>query len=114
MDNRHPKLKELMNPYFEKFYGQLYLVELLNATDKRQSNFLKLPKFTHPNRQPFICWNSTLGHYMFRECKYMRMQAAIPSRVTFLTSLQTSALTFLAKGSLRSFKGGRTTCQGKI
>ncbi len=58
----HPKIKEMMNPYFDCYSGQLFLAELLDASGKRQTDLPTLPKFTHANGRPFLCWNCTLGH----------------------------------------------------
>jgi hypothetical protein len=31
-----------------------------------------LPRFCYANGRPFLCWNSTLGRCMYRDCRYLR------------------------------------------
>jgi hypothetical protein len=105
MVNRHPKIKELMNPYLEKLNGRLHLAELLDAAGKQQSDLPKLPKFTHPNGQPFLCCNSTLGRCMYRECKYMHA-GSHPKPGNIPDSFVDQCIDVLGKGIVAWLQGG--------
>jgi hypothetical protein len=61
-----------MDPYLERFNGRINLNEVLDAAGKRQTDLPTLPQFCHANGRPFLCWNSTLGRCMYRECRYLR------------------------------------------
>ncbi len=62
----------MMGPYLEQYNGCIHLAEVLDAAGKHQTNLLTMPKFCHANGHPFLCWNSTLGRCMYRECKFLR------------------------------------------
>ena len=70
VDNQHPTIKTVMDPYIENFQGRLHLAELLDAAGKRQSDLPRLLHFTNSDSRPFLCWNSTLGCCTYRRCKY--------------------------------------------
>ena len=72
VDTRNNKIKALMDPYLEQFNGRIHLNEVLDAAGKRQTDLSTLPQFCHANGRPFLCWNSTLGRCMYRECRYLR------------------------------------------
>jgi hypothetical protein len=112
MDNRHPKLKEFMNPYLEKFNGRIHLAELLDAAGKRQSNFPMLPKLIHPNKQPFHCWNSTLACSMFRECKYMHA-GSHPKPGDIPDTFAGQCIDVLGKGVVAQLQEGTNNVPGK-
>ncbi len=61
-----------MDPYLDWYNGRIHLAEVLNAAGKRQQDLLTLPCFCYSNSRPFLCWNSTLGRCMYRECRYLR------------------------------------------
>jgi hypothetical protein len=71
-DNRNHKIKALMDPYLEWYNGRIHLAEVLDAAGKRQTDLPTLPRFCYANGRPFLCWNSTLGRCMYRECCYLR------------------------------------------
>jgi hypothetical protein len=72
VDTRNQKIKALMDPYLEHFNGHIHLNEVLDAAGKRQTDLPTLPRFCYANGRPFLCWNSTLGRCMYRDCRYLR------------------------------------------
>jgi hypothetical protein len=61
----------MMGPYLEWYNGRIHLAEVLHAAGKRQTDLPTLLRFCYANGRPFLCWNSTLGRCMYRECKYL-------------------------------------------
>jgi hypothetical protein len=72
VDTRNHKIKALMDPYLECFNRHIHLNKVLNAAGKHQTDLLTLPRFCYANGRPFLCWNSTLGRCMYRDCCYLR------------------------------------------
>jgi hypothetical protein len=72
VDTRNHKIKALMDPYLKWFSGRIYLNEVLDAAGKQQTDLPTLPRFCYANGRPFLCWNSTLGRCMYRNCCYLR------------------------------------------
>ncbi len=60
-----------MGPCLEWYNGCIHLAKVLDAAGKRQTDLPTMPKFCHANGRPFLCWKSTLGRCMYRECKYL-------------------------------------------
>ncbi len=55
---RNHKIKELMDPYLERYNGRIHLAEVLDAAGKRQTDLPTLPRFCHSNGRPFESWAS--------------------------------------------------------
>jgi hypothetical protein len=72
VDTRNQKIKALMDPYLEHFNGRIHLNEVLDEAGKRQTDLPMLPWFCYANGRPVLCWNSTLGCCMYRDCCYLR------------------------------------------
>jgi hypothetical protein len=72
VDTRNSKIKALMDPYLEQFNGRIHLNEVLDAAGKRPTDLPTLPQFCYANGRPFLCWNSTLGRCIYRNCHYLR------------------------------------------
>jgi hypothetical protein len=68
---RNHKLKVMMDPYLDRYNGQIHLAEVLNMASKQQQDLPTLPHFCYANGCPFLCWNSTLGWCMYHECCYL-------------------------------------------
>ncbi len=98
-DSCHSKIKEMMDPYLECYSGRLFLAELLNAAGKRKTDLPTLPKFTHANGRPFLCWNFRLGQCTWRECKF-QMEGGHPHCNNITNKFATTALAFLQKECL--------------
>ncbi len=98
-DSCHPKIKEMMDPYLERYFGRLSLAELLDAAGKRQMYLPTLPKFTHTNGRPFLCWNFTLGRCTWRDCKF-KMEGGHPDRNDLTNKFADNCVDILAKGVL--------------
>jgi hypothetical protein len=71
VDTRNQKIKALMDPYLECINGRILLNEVLDAAGKHQTDLPMLPQFCYANGRPFLCWNSTLGCCMYRDCCYL-------------------------------------------
>jgi hypothetical protein len=71
-DQCHPKFKAIMDTYLDLTQGHLQLADILNASGKRQTDLPTLPKYTHPNGHPFLCWSCVLSRCRYRECFFLR------------------------------------------
>jgi hypothetical protein len=97
-DIRHPKIKQLMDPYLKRYNNYVNVAEILTASGKRMTDLPStLPQYCHPTGQSFLCWNSALGK-CFRgpRCKFSRGHL---KRVNPLTCLPMVSPTSSAKGS---------------
>jgi hypothetical protein len=72
-DIRHPKIKQLMDPYLKRYNNYVNVANILTASGKRMTDLPTLPKYCHPTGQSFLCWNSVLGR-CFRgpRCRFAR------------------------------------------
>jgi hypothetical protein len=103
----------MMDPYLERYSGRLFLAELLNAAGKRQMDLPTLPKFTHANDRPFLCWNFTLGQCTWRECK-IQMEGGHPDHSDITNEFADNCVDILAKGVLAQLSiGGGGGSPGK-
>jgi hypothetical protein len=72
-DVRHPKIKQLMDPYLKRYNGYVNLAEILTSSGKRMSDLPTLPNYTSAKGDTFICWNSALGTcFQGKRCRYSR------------------------------------------
>ncbi len=76
MDNRHPQIVSMMSPYIAKLGDNVYVGELLDATNSRLSD-LPIPIGTRfaskDGTRAFLCWNAVLGWCKFgNRCKYKK------------------------------------------
>ena len=92
-------MKEMMDPYLEYYNGHLFLAEMLDAAGKRQMDLPTLPKFTHANGHPFLCWNATLGCCTWRDCKF-QMDGGHPDCNDITDKFANNCINVLAKGIL--------------
>lgn len=70
---RHPKIKQLMDPYLKRYNRYVNLAEILTSSGKRMSDLPTLPQYTSAKGDTFICWNSALGTcYQGKRCRYSR------------------------------------------
>jgi hypothetical protein len=60
-DIRHPKIKQLMDPYLKWYNNYVNIADILTASGKRMTDLPTLPKYCHPTGQSFLCWNCMLG-----------------------------------------------------
>jgi hypothetical protein len=60
-DQCHPKFTAMMDTYLDLTQGHLQLTNVLNASGKQQMDIPTLPKYTHPNGRPFLCWSCILS-----------------------------------------------------
>jgi hypothetical protein len=100
-----------MDPYLDRYSGQLFLAELLNALGKRQTDLPTLPKFTHANGHPFLCWNCTIGCCTWREYKF-QMEGGHPDRNDITDKFADNCVNILANGVLARLSiggGGKIT-----
>jgi hypothetical protein len=76
VDERHPKIVEMMSPYIEKFGPNVYVGEILDAAGIRVDN-LPVPTGTRfaskDGTRAYVCWNAVLGQCKFgKGCKYRK------------------------------------------
>ena len=60
-DERHPKIKAVMQGYLAQTNGRVHVAEILAAAGRRQTDLPTLPKYVHASGRPFLCWTSVLG-----------------------------------------------------
>ncbi len=75
-DNRHPSIVFMMAPYITKLGDNVYVGDLLDATNSRISD-LPIPVGTRfaskDGTRAFLCWNAVLGRCKFgNKCKYKK------------------------------------------
>jgi hypothetical protein len=71
-DERHPKIKVVMQGYLAQTNGRVHLAEILTAAGRRQTDLPTLPKYFHATGQPFLCWTSVLGRCTYRDCRFCK------------------------------------------
>jgi hypothetical protein len=71
-DERHPKIKMLMQSYLLHTNGRVHLAKILAAVEKCQTDLPTLPKYVHPTGPPFLCWTSVLGRCTYRDCRFRK------------------------------------------
>jgi hypothetical protein len=71
-DERHPKIKMLMQSYLLHTNGRVHLAKILAAVGKHQTDLTNLPKYVHPTGWPFLSWTSILGRCTYRECRFRK------------------------------------------
>ncbi len=74
----------------------LFLAEMLDAAGKRQTDLPTLPKFTHTNGRPFLCWNATLGCCTWQDCKF-QMDGGHPDCNNITNKFANNCIDVLAK-----------------
>ena len=106
-DIRHPKIKQLMDPYLKKYNNYFNLSDILTASGKRMTDLPTIQKLCHPTGQPYLCWNSVLGKcFRGSRCKYSRGHI---KRVTLRMSLPMQSPT----ASEKAFSITLTSPQGR-
>jgi hypothetical protein len=96
-DQHHPKFKAMMDTYLDLTQGHLQLANVLNASGKWQTDLPTLPKYTHPNGRPFLCWLCILSRCRYRECRFLR-EGGHPDPANITKGLTNTAFEVLLKG----------------
>ena len=52
---RHPKIKQLMDPYLKRYNNYVNLSDILTASGKRMTNLPTLPQYCSAKGDSFIC-----------------------------------------------------------
>jgi hypothetical protein len=60
-DPRHPKIKQLMDPYLKRYNGYVDLGEILTSSGKCMSDLPTLPQYCSARGESLICWNTVSG-----------------------------------------------------
>jgi hypothetical protein len=71
-DERHPKIKAVMQGYLAQTNGRVHFAKILAATGRRQIDLPTLPKYVHALGRPFLCWTSVLSRCTYRDCHFHR------------------------------------------
>ena len=88
-----------MDPYLEYYNGRLFLAEMLDAAGKSQTDLPTLPKFTHANGHPFLCWNATLGRCTWQDYNF-QMDRGHSDCINITGEFANNCINVLAKGIL--------------
>ncbi len=87
----------MMDTYLDLTQGHLQLADVLNASGKGQTDLPTLPKYTHPNGCPFLCWSCILSRFRYRECRFLR-EGGHPDPTNITDNFANSAVEVLLKG----------------
>ena len=70
-DPGHPKLRALMDPYWQQYHNHINLLEIITLSGKWMMDLPSLPQYCLPTSAPIICWQSVLGKcFRGQRCKY--------------------------------------------
>jgi hypothetical protein len=76
--------------------GHLQLAYVLEASGKQQMDLPTLPKYTHPNGCPFLCWLCILSRCRYPECHFLR-EGGHPDPTDITDNFANSAVEVLLK-----------------
>jgi hypothetical protein len=104
-DNRHPKIKSMMQKYLKYTHGQIHLAEIFTAAAKTQTDLPTLPKYVHSTGRPFLCWASVLGKCGFRDCRFCK-EGGHPFPGDITEELADQVINIIGKGVIPSASKG--------
>jgi hypothetical protein len=71
-DERHPKIKAVMQGYLAQTNGRVHLAKILAAAGCRQTDLPTLTNYVHASGRPFLCWTSVLGRCTYPDCRFRK------------------------------------------
>ncbi len=99
-DERHPKIKAVMQGYLAHLNGQVHLAKILAAAGRRQTDLPTLPKYVHALGHPFLCWTSVLGRCTYRNCRFCK-EGGHPLPADITDDFADQVINIIGKGLLK-------------
>ncbi len=86
-----------MDTYFDLTQGRLQLADVLDTSGKWRTDHPTLPKYTHPNGCPFLCWSCVLSQCRCSEYRFLR-EGEHPDPANITDNFANSTVEVLSKG----------------
>ena len=105
-DERHPKIKAVMQGYLTQTNGRVHVAEILAAAGRRQTDLPTLPKYVHASGRPFLCWTSVLGRCTYRDCRF-RKEGGHPLPADITDAFADQVIDIIGKGLIKPIVSAR-------